>query len=145
MNKFLLGIAALALIACNKMDVVTTPDSADFIGTVSVCYEESWFNNEIIGVRYSPAEDGTSATITIFKIRFVPKMPVRVDVAVPDIRLTMSDGVAHLDCDYVIPLALGGDYPKYTVTDFSGTQKGDELEFSLNFGIYPTVFRGVKQ
>lgn len=145
LRNCLLGLAALFIIGCNKLEVVTTPDSADFKGTVSVWYEEAWFNNEDIGVLYSPSEDGTTATITIFKIRFVPKMPVRIDVAIPDVRLTTSDGVTHLECDNVIPLALGGEYPKYTVTNLTGTQKGDELEFSLNFGIYPTTFKGMKQ
>ena len=30
------------------------------------------------------------------------------------------------------------------VTALSGSLKDDELEFSLNFGDYPTSFRGVK-
>jgi hypothetical protein len=44
----------------------------------------------------------------------------------------------------VVPKALGGDYPRYTVTNLTGKIVGNELTFSLNFGSYPTSYRGTK-
>ena len=70
-------------------------------------------------------------------------MPVRIDVAIPDIQLQEgSDGVFTFSCTNVIPLALGGEYPRYTVTDLKGNVSEQHLSFSLNFGDYPTSFTG---
>lgn len=46
-------------------------------------------SNEDIEVNFTPSEDGTTATVTIYKIRFVPQMPVTIDVTIPDIKLTV--------------------------------------------------------
>ena len=136
-------IATLLLNGCGKMD----PDSgiseeALYIGTVSVLYNGETVNNENIKVRFAPKDDGTAATIKIYRIRFVPKMPVRVDVTIPDITIDTSGDRITFSCDEVIPLALGGEYPKYIVTDLAGEVVGNELEFSLKFGEYPTSFTG---
>lgn len=147
-NKRILSILALAaslLLACNPLNEELSPDAADYKGVVSVFYEGEWFNNENISVNINPSEDGKTASVKIFKIRFVPKMPVRIDVTIPDIQLDATADGTRLSCDNVIPRALGGDYPKYRVTELTGTLSGDILEFSLNFGEYPTTFKGVRQ
>lgn len=146
-NKLILGLAALVLLACNKVepDVLPTPEVADYKGTVTVVYNENSFDNEDIEVNFTPSEDGTTASVTIYKIRFVPQMPVTIDVTIPDIDLTVTKDAILLACDNVIPLAMGGEYPRYTVTQLEGTLKDDSLEFSLNFGSSPTAFKGVKQ
>ena len=69
-------------------------------------------------------------------------MPVTIDVTIPGIALQSSAEKVILSCERVIPLAMGGEYPRYTVTDFQGEIIGKELTFSLNFGDYPTSFRG---
>lgn len=108
-------------------------------------YNENSFDNEDIEVNFTPSEDGTTASVTIYKIRFVPQMPVTIDVTIPDIDLTVTKDAILLACDNVIPLAMGGEYPRYTVTQLEGTLKDDSLEFSLNFGSSPTAFKSVKQ
>lgn len=145
MKKTLLFIAITTLLlnGCSKMD----PDSdiseeAFYIGTVSVLYNGETVNNENIKVRFAQKDDGTTATIKIYRIRFVPKMPVRINVTIPDISIHSTGQVTAFSCDNVIPLALGGEYPKYTVTDLNGLADGDGLQFSLNFGEYPTSFDG---
>ena len=46
--------------------------------------------------------------------------------------------------DGVVPLALNGPVERYMVTGLAGSIKGDEIEFSLNFGDFPTKYRGTK-
>lgn len=71
-------------------------------------------------------------------------MPVTIDVTIPSIEVSATKDGATLSCASVVPLAMGGEYPRYTVTDFTGSIKGDDMQFSLNFGDYPTVFKGKK-
>ena len=79
-----------------------------------------------------------SAAIVIYRIKFVPAMPVTIDVSIPGISV-QGDAFS---CDNVIPWALGGEYPIYTVHNLKGTVAGETLSFSLLFGDYPTRFTG---
>lgn len=135
---------ALLAVACTKEPEILTPETADYKGTVTVIYQETAFDNENIEVDFVPSEDGKTASITIYAIRFVPQMPVTIDVTIPSIVLTPSTDKISLSCDTVIPLAMGGEYPRYTVTNLKGTIVGEQMEFSLNFGDYPTSFKGYK-
>lgn len=144
-NKHLLtALVAMSMIACGKETTETplVPEEADYVGTVTVIYNEAPFDNEGIRVNFTPAEDGLTASITLHQIRFVPQMPVTIDVTIPDIALQKGEDKITLSCERCIPLAMGGEYPKYTVTDLRGEIVGEELAFSLNFGDYPTSFKG---
>ena len=147
--KFKSILATLLLLiacCCSKEETEPAPPvQASYQGTVSVDYMGSTFDNEDVEVNYEPSADGKTADIIINKIKFVPQMPVTIDVTIPRVSVTMSDGKALLYCDNVIPFALGGEYPRYPVTGLTGTVDGDILSFSLNFGDYPTRFSGVKK
>ena len=138
-------LAATAMLAgCNKpAEEPALPSKADYKGTVSVEYQGAVNDNEDIRVNFEASEDGATASITIYKIRFVPQMPVTVDVTSPDVQLTQSGDEILLTCDEVVPLSMGGPVERYKVTGLKGKQKGDELNFSLNFGSFPTSFTGV--
>lgn len=109
---------------------------------MTVIYQEEPFDNENINVNFTPSDDGRTASITIHQIRFVPKMPVTIDVTIPGIALQSTTEKILLTCEKVIPLALGGEYPRYTVTGLKGEIVGNEMTFSLLFGDYPTSFKG---
>lgn len=147
LNILFAALAAIViLISCGKKeDEPITPTNADFKGTVSVVFNGSPFDNEDINVNFTPSGDGKTASITIYKIRFVPQMPVTIDVTIPNVNVTVTGGMMSLSKDQVVPLAMGGEYPRYTVTDLKGTIEGDEMSFSLNFGDYPTSFTGRKK
>ena len=142
-----LALLWLALSTCSKNPTIETPDSlaSDYTGTVSVEYEGAMFDNPGIKVRFIVAENGTEAEIIIYRIKFVPKMPVRVDVTIPEVKVTPDgSGVWRLKCNDVDPLALGGKEPKYHVTGLEGYADDSTLEFSLKFGQYPTFFSGTR-
>ncbi|MBR0534165.1 MAG: hypothetical protein IJK19_05700 [Bacteroidales bacterium] len=50
---------------------------------MTVIYQEAPFDNENINVNFTPSEDGKTASITLHQIRFVPQMPVTIDVPFP--------------------------------------------------------------
>ena len=146
-NKMILALAALALLACNNEEKNELPVAvaSDYKGVATVEASSGTFDTEDIEVNFTPSEDGKTATITIFKIRFSPKMPMQVDVTIPNVELTSTKEGILLACDNVVPQALGGDFPQYTVTAMTGTVKDDEIAFSLNFGSTPTSYKGTKQ
>ncbi len=137
-------LLAAVLVSCGKENPETplVPKTSDYSGTVTVIYQGAPFDNENINVNFTPSEDGQSASITLNQIRFVPQMPVTIDVTIPGITVQSTSEKIILSCERTIPLALGGEYPRYTVTDLKGEIAGNELTFSLNFGDYPTSFKG---
>lgn len=143
-KHFHAAILALLLIGCGKETNETplVPQKSDYTGTVTVIYQDAPFDNDNINVNFTPSEDGKTASILLNQIRFVPQMPVTIDVTIPDIALQSTKEKIILSCERTIPLAMGGEYPRYTVTDLHGEIVGKELTFSLNFGDYPTSFRG---
>lgn len=147
--KKILVVSAMALLAlsCSKepKEEPLVPQLADYVGTVTVGYQGSSFDNENISVQFQPAADGKTASILINQIRFVPQMPVKVDVTIPDVNVEVSGQKLLLSCESVIPLAMGGPYTRYPVTGLTGTLEGDSLSFDLKFGDSPTSFRGTKK
>lgn len=137
-------LALVSIVGCIKIapDTPAGEEDADFVGTVTVIYEGEPFENENIRVTFMPDADGRNASIKLHRIRFVPKMPVTIDVTVPGLAVSSEAGKTVLSCERSIPWAIGGEYPKYTVTELSGEIVGEELTFSLNFGEYPTSFKG---
>lgn len=147
LNRIILALAALALLACNKEEKNELPVAvaADYKGVATIEASTGTFDSEGIEVNFTPSEDGTTATVTIFKIRFSPRMPMEVDVTIPNVELTSTKDGIRLACDNVIPKALGGDFPDYTVHDMTGTVTENEIDFSLKFGATPTSYKGTKQ
>ena len=146
-NKLILAFAALALLACSKEEKNELPVAvaADYKGVVHVEASSGPFDSEDIEVNFTPSEDGKTATIKIFKIRFAPRMPMQVDVTIPNVELTPTKDGILLACDNVVPKALGGDFTDYTIHDMTGTVKEDEIAFSMKLGSTPTSYRGTKQ
>ncbi|MBR1869603.1 MAG: hypothetical protein IJ799_06030 [Bacteroidales bacterium] len=136
------AIGLLVLAACSQKEDEPVYESKEgsYVGTVTVHSKSGVVENENVTVEYIP--QGNTASIVFHQIRFVPAMPP-LDVTVPEILVEASSGTeAVLTCSRVIPLALGGEFPQYEVTDFEGKVSAESLSFSLNFGSTPTSFAG---
>ena len=144
-KHMLLALAALAAIGCNKNNPEETvgPKDGSYVGTVTVnSTSGEVFDNENIEVSFTPSEDGKTATLVMYQIKFTPRMPMTLDITIPDVNITAEGQEIKLECAEVVPIAMGGPFPNYTVTNLTGKISGDELTFSLNFGATPTSFSG---
>ena len=143
---FMVAIAAI-LVSCDKTEKqneepVNLLESTDYSGTLTVNASSGVFDTDSVKVSFNVTENADSASITLFQVKFTPRMPVTLDVTVPAIVVTKTEKGAVLTCERVVPLAMGGEFPNYTVTDFEGEIVDDELTFSLNFGATPTSYQG---
>lgn len=150
-KKVFLMLALAAVIAsCEKNEkedeaATNTPEVTDYSGTLTVDASSGAFDTESIKVSFATTEKADSASITLYQVKFSPRMPLTLDVTVPEIKVVKTEKGAILTCQRVVPLAMGGEYPNYTVTGFEGEIVDDELTFSLNFGSTPTSYRGKRQ
>jgi len=142
----MVAIAAI-LVSCDKSEKqdeepVKVLESTDYCGALTVNASSGTFTTDSIKVSFTATEKPDSASITLFQVKFTPRMPVTLDVTVPGIVVTKTEKGAVLTCERVVPLAMGGEFPNYTVTGFEGEIVDDELTFSLNFGSTPTSYQG---
>lgn len=147
---YLMLAFAAVLAGCDKSEKeneepVSVLKSTDYSGTLTVNASTGAFDTENIKVSFNATERADSASITLFQVKFSPRMPVSLDVTIPGISVAKTEKGAILTCDSIVPLAMGGQYPNYTVKGFEGEITDDKLIFSLNFGSTPTSYQGKAQ
>lgn len=152
MKKICFALAAClaALVSGCSKDTPDGPDNpgdvapaaSEYVGTMTV--NASGTENVSENVTVEVTEESASAVTLVFrKVKFVPQMPMSLDVTVPGVKcMPEKDGTFTLSGDGIVPTALAMPYPKFTVTGLSGTLGGGSLEVSLNFGEYPTAYSG---
>ena len=138
-----IALAALALIACEKTPEPIVPERADYVGTLTVEATAGTVVNAEARVEFLPYQDG-SAELTLYEVKFSPRMPLTLDVTIPGITLTSTPEKVILSGDDIVPFALGGNYPDYKVTELQGEVVGDKLTVSLKFGGIQTTYEGQK-
>ena len=138
-----IALAALALIACEKTPKPIVPEQADYVGTLTVEATAGTVVNAEARVEFLPYQDG-SAELTLYEVKFSPRMPLTLDVTIPGITLTSTPEKVILSGDDIVPFALGGNYPDYKVTELQGEVVGDKLTVSLKFGGIQTTYEGQK-
>ena len=146
-NLFLMLAIAAVLVSCDKTneenpESTKTLNSTDYSGTLTVNASSGTFDTDDVKVSFTATEKADSASITLYQVKFSPRMPLTIDVTVPGITVKQTEKGAILTCDSIVPFAMGGEFPNYTVTEFEGEIINDEITFSLNFGSTPTSYCG---
>ncbi len=149
--KFLaaLLIAGATFAACDKDDKNDEPTpaettSASFQGTLTVDQTDgSTYTQENVVVDYAITD--TAGFVLVFnQVSFSPKMPVKLDMTIPNVSYVMVGSEITLAGDKIVPLAMGGEFPKYIITNLTGTIADGTLSVSMNCGSSPMKFDGTK-
>lgn len=138
--KFLpLFFAALCFVSCSKDNSGTektgTGNSA-YIGTLTVDQNDNTFyiqNNVSVNL----TQNGDVAEIKMWQVSFSERMPIKLDMTIPGVCAEEITGGDSLSGDGIIPLAMGGQFPQYIITDMTGTVTGTSLSFTMTCGSYP--------
>lgn len=127
--------------ATEKNDSIQENDSIFFSGvlTANASSGDCITPDTKISVNYTDKAD--SVSITIFKAKLAQRMPA-MDIIIPGISISNKDGITEMTAEESIPLAMGSEFPAYSVTEFSGFILSDSISFSLKFGKTPTSFAG---
>jgi len=141
---FILIASLMAFCACEKDPVYEPFDDADYRGVVTVEYQGVNYDNNNISVEVDVDDATGTLTIDLYQIKFVPQMPVTVDVTIPGVKYSEAEGVLTFSGDNIIPLSGVVPVERYLVTGLSGTIKDRQCSFSLNFGAFPTSFVGTE-
>ena len=145
LNAFLIAAVSVVAAACSKNEpvkIIETPAESVYSGTLTVVAGGK--DNVSENVNVSLQEDGT-ATIIFNKVKFVPQMPVSLDVTVPGVKCECRENEIILSGNDIVPLAMGMPYAKYKVTSLNGKITAGKLTVSLNFGDFATSYVGDAQ
>lgn len=143
--SFIAAIMALFICGCEKNsgNDEQQPGTLSFSGTMSVIFRGETVPTDDVKIDVSYEEDGT-LSLLFNQVKFVPQMPVSLDVKVAGIKYIYKDGVVTFAGDGIVPTygVVDAEMPEYTVTGLTGTISGNKLRFSLNFGAVPTSYEG---
>lgn len=147
LNAFLIAAVSVVAAACSKNEpvkIIETPAETVYSGTMTVVAGGKDNVSENVNVNVNLQDDGT-ATIIFNKVKFVPQMPVSLDVTVPGVKCEIRENEIILSGNDIVPLAMGMPYEKYKVTSLSGKITAGKLTVSLNFGEFSTSYAGDAQ
>lgn len=147
LKAFLFAAVLVVAAACSKNEpvkIIETPAETVYSGTMTVVADGKDNVSENVKVNVSFQEDG-AATIIFNKVKFVPQMPVSLDVTVPGVTCEIRENEIILSGNDIVPLAMGMPYEKYKVTSLSGKIIAGKLTVSLNFGEFATSYAGDAQ
>lgn len=147
LNAFLIAAVSVVAAACSKNEpvkIIETPAETVYSGTMTVVAGGKDNVSENVNVNVNLQDDG-AATIIFNKVKFVPQMPVSLDVTVPGVKCEIRKNEIILSGNDIVPLAMGMPYAKYKVTSLSGKIIAGKLTVSLNFGEFATSYAGDAQ
>lgn len=147
LKAFLFAAVLVVAAACSKNDpvkIIETPTETVYSGTMTVVADGKDNVSENANVNVNLQDDGT-ATIIFNKVKFVPQMPVSLDVTVPGVTCETRENEIILSGNDIVPLTMGMPYAKYNVTSLNGKIIAGKLTVSLNFGEFATSYVGDAQ
>ena len=138
--------------SCEKPDTTITDGSPEFSGQMTVLYDGESFTQENIRIQVEFDQSKSTVDIMLKKVKFVPAMPVKLDISILKVPVTQQDdGSWKFAGDDIVPWAMGGPYDTYRVDDLEGILTDTTCEFSLGFyntkkeANYPTNYSGIIQ
>lgn len=142
---FLIAAATMSVMSCSKPDEgkeeLPTVKDGTYVGTVTVDQNDGTkYTQENVTVMLQLNEG--KATIKMMQVAFSDKMPVKLDMTIPGITTAeVAEGLA-ISGNNIVPQAMGGDFPKYTIQNMVGKVTTAELSFDMKCGEFPFSFKG---
>jgi hypothetical protein len=129
----------------NKESTALTEDIT-FSGRMTVDQLDGT-NYAVDGVRIKiePSTSEGILTIEMLQVSFSPKMPVKLDMKIQEVMYSSSSKKIIISGNNIIPIAMGGEFPAYTITNLSGEIENGSITLSMICGNYPLTYSGTLQ
>ena len=142
--------AGMLFVACDKNDNKhETPENEtvtnqSFKGTLIVNLTDgSDYTQEDVMVDYA-ITDTAGFVLTFNQVSFSPRMPMKLDMSIPNVSYVIVGSEITLSGDGIVPLAMGKEFQQYTITKLTGTIAEGTMSVSMNCGSSPMKFNGTK-
>ncbi len=149
MKKFfaILTIVAATLVAgCEPHNESEpfTPHDAHYSGRITIDQNDGTiFSLDNIGVSADVGEVEGTIDLTVLKVKFAEAMPITLDMQINGITAEEEAGGAlNLSGNNIVPIAMGGEFPAYTITNLVGYLSPTEISLTFMCGSYPVTYSG---
>jgi len=145
----LAALVVVAFASCDKEDdqkeETVEVVSETYVGSMSVNQNDgTFFTMDSVSIDVTPKDGDSTVTILMHAVTFSDLMPVSLDITVNGIAYTSTTTEVNLSGNNIIPIAMGGEFPAYTITNFAGTITDGVFSFSMVCGTYPMTFTSSK-
>jgi len=141
----MIAIIAISMSACEEKEPEGNEISIEdgtYIGTLTVDQNDGTSHTqENVSVVFELQEGG--AVMKMLQVSFSPRMPLKLDMTIPNITAASTPEGLVLSGDNIIPLAMGGEFPAYTITGLTGEVTPQTILLEMMCGTYPLAFSGV--
>lgn len=148
--KFLFSaLCALSLLAACEKEEQPTPQEPEnpanamtYVGTIEVDQNDgTTFTKESIEVAYEISEEG-KMNIVMYQVKFAEAMPLTLDMTIEGVEYTTSDNGYALTGNNIVPIAMGGPFEQFTITNLTGEATKEGLTLNFICGTYPVSYQG---
>jgi hypothetical protein len=154
MKQFLFSLIAVTLVfsftSCTEPDDdnggPNNPDVSNqdtYVGTLTVDQlNGTFYVMDSVSISMTANDTTNTMNMVMYQVKFSSRMPLKLDMTVWDIAYVSNQHGYVLSGDSIVPFAMGGPFPDYTITQLNGTIENDSLTLSMNCGRYPLTFKG---
>ena len=100
------------------------------------------YTSSNVQVKVTPSTSAGYITIDMLQVSFSPKMPVKLDMKIQNVVYTSTSEKITLSGNNIIPIAMGGGFPAYTITNLTGEIQNGVLSLSMMCGSFPLTYNG---
>ncbi|AGY54206.1 hypothetical protein BRDCF_p1579 [Bacteroidales bacterium CF] len=100
------------------------------------------YTSSNVQVKVTPSTSAGYITIDMLQVSFSPKMPVKLDMKIQNVAYTSTSEKITISGNNIVPIAMGGEFPAYTITNLTGEIQNGVLSLSMMCGSYPLTYNG---
>jgi len=127
----------------NNKPTTEQTSSKTFIGRITVGEGSGAFSEDSINIETSNLVSG-KINAKLLQVKFAQAMPLRLDMEINGIDYVKeNDGTYTLTGNNIVPIAMGGEFPAYTITNLNGRIIDSIFTLSMTCGSYPVNYEGV--
>ncbi len=145
------AVVALAFAACSddngKDDPVLKDGVYSYVGKIVVDQTDgTFFTKENVQIDLTFNTENKTVKMVVNKVKFAANMPVELDMTVEGLTYTQAGDDLYVTGNNLVPTAMGGPFPAYTITNFKGDVDLDandaDYEFTMVCGKFPVKYDG---
>jgi hypothetical protein len=146
---FLAVLTSMALLQACTEDGSDQDDSttvSNFEGLLTVDQlNNTFFTKDSVQVMLTEGTESGKYDLVMYQVKFSSRMPVTLDMTVNGIDAVADANGYSLSGDSIIPIAMGGLFPSYTIYDLTGHMTKDSVKLSMKCGTYPLTYAGARK
>lgn len=144
----LMAIVAINMIACsddeeNKDSNSQNNENKEIVSTFVGKAQVGDFAQEGVVLKFD-FKNNSIVNLSMDSVRFASQMPF-INMKVNNLTYSVSNQDTIIIGDSIAPIAMGGELPRYMITNFNGKIFSDSLTITTKCGNYQMTYKGKRR